>query len=170
MSAGGDEFVLVGRVVGSFGLRGDVKVAASAFTLVAGQHAIARIAGRPDRALVVRSVRPATGHVRVSFDGVDDADAAAELRGATLHVAARDMPPLPPDAYRESELVGMRVVDERLGDVGGVVGIAQYPSADMLVVGPKRVLIPMLAAYGLRVDRAARTITTKLPDGFEELL
>jgi ribosomal 30S subunit maturation factor RimM len=40
----------------------------------------------------------------------------------------------------------------------------------MLVVGPKRVLIPMLAAYGLRVDRAARTIATKLPDGFEELL
>ena len=170
MTPGGEELVLIGRVVGVFGLRGDVKVAASAFSLVAGQRVVARAAGKGDRSLVVRSVRPATGHVRVAFEDVDDANAADELRGAALLVASADLPPLPADAYREAELVGMRVVDEKLGDVGAVVGIAQYPSADMLVVGAKRVLIPMLAAYGLRVDRVTRTITTALPDGFEELL
>jgi ribosomal 30S subunit maturation factor RimM len=64
----------------------------------------------------------------------------------------------------------MKVVDARLGELGDVVGVARYPGADMLVVGTKRVLIPMLEAYDVRVDRAARAVTTTLPPGFEELL
>ncbi len=115
-------------------------------------------------------MRPARGHVRVKFEGVDDATAAEALRGAHLRVAESELPPLPPQAYRESELVGMHVVDARLGALGDVVGIAHYPASDMLVVGDERVLIPMLEAYGMQVDRAARTIATALPPGFEDLM
>ena len=64
----------------------------------------------------------------------------------------------------------MIVFDSKLGEIGAVVGIAHYPGSDMLIVGPKRVLLPMLEAYHMRVDRAARQITTTLPDGFTELL
>ncbi|MBV8082138.1 MAG: 16S rRNA processing protein RimM [Candidatus Eremiobacteraeota bacterium] len=171
MSGDGRELsVLVGRVVGVFGLRGDVKVAASVLELRPGLHVLARAPGKPERALTVRGVRPAPAHLRVLFDGVDDADAAERLRGMTLHAALADLPALPANAYREVELVGMRVRDIRLGELGAVVGVAQYPGADMIVVGEKRTLIPMLEAYGVNVDRAARTITTALPAGFEELL
>ena len=171
MSQGGDDdSVLVGRVVGVFGLRGDVKVAASLLELQPGLHLIARGPDGAERALVVARVRPATGHVRVLFDGVGDANAAEALRGMTLRARAAELPSLPANAYRESELVGMKVVDARLGELGDVVGVARYPGADMLVVGAKRVLIPMLEAYGVRVDRAARAVATALPAGFEELL
>lgn len=171
MSEGGrEDDLLVGRVVGVFGLRGDVKVAASFLELQPGLRITGRAVDGSQRALVVRSVRPATGHVRVLFEGIGDANAAQTLRGMTLHARPADMPPLPANAYREAELVGMRVTDGRLGELGEVIGIAQYPGADMLVVGPKRILVPMLEAYSVRVDRAARTITTSLPAGFEELL
>jgi 16S rRNA processing protein RimM len=171
LSGGGrDEQVLVGRVVGVFGLRGDVKVAASFLELKPGLQLVARAPGQEARTLIVERVRPATGHVRVLFEGVSDADQAGALRGVTLHANAADLPPLPANAYRESELVGMTVSDARLGDLGSVVGVARYPGADMLVIGPKRTLVPMLEAYGVAVDRAARVITTHLPAGFEELL
>jgi 16S rRNA processing protein RimM len=167
---GGDDSVLVGRVVGVFGLRGDVKVAASLLELQPGVQLMARGRDGAERTLVVARVRPASGHVRVLFEGVGDATAAEALRGMTLRARADSLPALPANAYRESELVGMKVVDARLGELGDVVGVARYPGADMLVVGTKRVLIPMLEAYDVRVDRAARTVTTTLPPGFEDLL
>jgi 16S rRNA processing protein RimM len=162
--------MLVGRVVGVFGLRGDVKVAASVFELQPGVRLTGRDPGGAERELRVKTVRPASGHLRVLFEGIDDATAAEALRGMTLHASSADLPPLPVNAYREAELVGMHVTDARLGALGDVVGIAHYPGADMLVVGPKRVLVPMLEAYGVVVDKATRTIKTVLPPGFEQLL
>ena len=80
------------------------------------------------------------------------------------------LPELPANEFLESELVGMEVVDRNLGALGRVNGIAHYPGSDMLIVGTKRVLVPMLVAYGVRIDRKERTIATELPAGFEELL
>ena len=167
---GRPDALLVGRVVGVFGLRGDVKVAASLFEIQPGVRLTARDARGAEREVIVSAVRPGKGHLRVLFEGVSDANGAEELRGMTLHAPISALPPLPANAYREAELVGMRVTDERLGDLGDVVGIAHYPGSDMLVVGPKRLLVPMLEAYGVQVNRAARTIATTLPPGFEELL
>jgi len=157
-------------VVGVFGLRGDVKVAASLFEVQPGVRVTARDDKGAERELIVSVVRPAKGHLRVLFEGVADANAAEALRGMTLHAPLSALPALPANAYREAELVGMRVMDARLGELGQVVGIAHYPGSDMLVVGPKRLLVPMLEAYGVRVDRASRTILTALPIGFEELI
>jgi 16S rRNA processing protein RimM len=162
--------VLVGRVVGVFGLRGDVKVAASVFELQPGVRLIGRDRAGVERELRVKTVRPAKGHLRVLFEGIGDATAAEDLRGVTLHASPAELPPLPANAYREAELVGMHVMDARLGALGDVVGIAHYPGSDMLIVGPKRVLVPMLEAYGVEVDKTTRTITTTLPPGFEQLL
>jgi 16S rRNA processing protein RimM len=162
--------VVVGRVVGVFGLRGDVKVAASVFELQPGVRLTGRDREGTERELLVKTVRPAKGHLRVLFEGIEDVTAAEGLRGVTLHASAAALPPLPANAYREIDLVGMRVTDARLGVLGEVVGIAHYPGSDMLVVGPKRVLVPMLEAYGVEVDKATRTITTTLPPGFEDLL
>jgi len=47
--------------------------------------------------------------------------------------------------------------------------VLHYPHADMLVVGERELLVPMLAAYGVKVDVATATILTSLPEGFEEL-
>jgi len=76
---------------------------------------------------------------------------------------------LPPNTYRDEDLIGMRVTDARLGDLGQVNAIAHYPHADMLVVGERSLLVPMLAAYGVAVDAASRAISTSLPLGFEDL-
>ncbi|HXW76551.1 MAG TPA: hypothetical protein VEJ20_04000, partial [Candidatus Eremiobacteraceae bacterium] len=59
--------------------------------------------------------------------------------------------------------------DGRMGSLGTVRDVLHYPHADMLVVGERGRLVPMLRAYGVRIDRAAATIETALPEGFEEL-
>jgi len=105
----------------------------------------------------------------VSFEGVDDATAAEALHGAELSALIGDLPVLPANTYRDEDLIGMHVTDMRLGDLGAVTSIAHYPHADMLVVGDRGLLVPMLAVYGVKIDVVSKSIATALPDGFEDL-
>ena len=160
----------IGRIGGVFGLRGEVKVrGADPAELRSGLAVLALIAHQGERSLVVRSTRDHSGALLVGFEGIDDPQAAAALNGAILLAAQTDLPPLPEGTYRDEQLVGMQVVDARLGSLGGVQRVLHYPHADMLEVGPRSMLVPMLAAYEMRIDATSRTITTRLPDGFEDL-
>lgn len=165
---------VIGSVAGTFGLGGEVKVATSDPSdfrpgLAVIAHIDRRGGARSQRDLIVAAVRPHQDRLLVRFEGIDDASGADSLRGARLSARVADLPPLPPGSYRDEDLIGMRVVDTRLGDLGAVASVAHYPHADMLVVGDRRLLVPLLAAYGVRIDAAASTISTSLPEGFEDL-
>ena len=168
-SAGSPE-VVVGRVLGAFGLRGDAKVAtADASELREGLIVAARRPGAPERLLTIAHVRPRNGGVLVRFATIADVDAVRALVGAVLVAKKADLPSLPPGTFRDADLIGMRVTDARLGPLGDVRDVLHYPQADMLVVGERRMLIPMLSAYGVTIDADAASIETALPDGFEEI-
>jgi 16S rRNA processing protein RimM len=169
LSESGSDDVIVGRVIGVFGLRGDVKVEVAAFDLTPGLGLVVEGPTFDARRLTIAQVREGPGHLRVRFEGIEDATSAEKLRGAQVRAPRADLPALPVDAYLEKDLIGMEVVDAKLGALGKVSAIASYPGSDMLVVGPKSLLVPMLKAYGMRIDPETRTITTTLPPGFEEL-
>ena len=118
---------------------------------------------------MIAAIRPHQNRLLVRFEGIDDASAAEDLHGAELSALISDLPDLPAGTYRDEDLVGMRVTDTRLGDLGAVTSIAHYPHADMLVVGARALLVPMLAAYGVKIDIAGGSISTSLPEGFEDL-
>jgi len=162
--------VAIGRVAGPFGLRGEAKVnAGDPGDFRDGMHVNARLADGSHRELMVTSVRPHKNRLLVHFDGVADPEAVERLRGAVLLADRADLPPLPKGAFRDEDLLGMSVVDVRLGPLGAVTDVVHYPHADMLVVGERSILVPMLGAYDVVVDEAARTIATALPAGFEDL-
>jgi 16S rRNA processing protein RimM len=166
-SKAGDARAVIGRVAGIFGLRGEVKVVTSDPSDFRPGLSV-RIS-RGDRDLVIGAIRPHKERLLVLFDGVEDATAAEALNGAQLSARIGDLPELPPDTYRDEDLIGMRVRDARLGDLGPVSAIAHYPHADMFVVGDRSLLVPMLAAYGVVIDVESKTISTSLPVGFEDL-
>jgi 16S rRNA processing protein RimM len=160
--------VSLGRVAGAFGLRGDVKVSAGdPGEFVAGLRLVGRALSGTERAMVVEAARVHKGDALLRFADVTDATAAEALRGVVLLALRDDLRPLPNGTFRDADLVGLRVVDARLGDLGPVESVRHYPGADMLIVGAK--MIPMLAAYGVRVDVSAKRIDTALPAGFEDL-
>jgi 16S rRNA processing protein RimM len=102
------------------------------------------------------------------LEGVSSLSDAEKLVGTRLFVDAANLPALPEGVHRAADLVGMQVVDSRLGKLGEVRSVAHYPSADMLVVGDA--LIPMHRAYEVSIDLTERTITLTLPDGFDEIM
>ena len=162
---------VIGTVIGVFGLRGDVKIAApDTRDWRVGLALEARLPRGEERLLTVAGVREHQRRLLVRFEGISDVDTAQTLRGANLFARILDLPALAPNTYRDADLIGMHVTDARLGMIGDVVRVMHYPHADMLVVGARGLLVPMLAAFGVRIDTTTSTISTALPDGFEDLL
>lgn len=162
--------IVVGRILGVFGVRGEVKLAApDPSALRAGLAITLRDEHGVESTSVIESIRPHKTFLVARLRGSADADAARLLQGATVAMARRDLPALPSHAYRRADLVGMQVVDAQRGALGLVVETRRYPACDMLVVGPEKLLVPMLHAYGIEVDKNAGEIRVDLPPGFEEL-
>ena len=177
------ERVVVGRVGGAHGLRGEVAVAV--LSDVAGRFAPGAtllLAGRgaPPRPLVVAAARPQTsrrkdrllGH----YAGVEDRTAAEALRGGLLEVEAATVPPAPAGTYYQFDLVGCRCEDRRAGLLGEVVDVVEGGGGDLLRVAVPaqgeepagELLLPFVDAYLVEVDIAGRRILWDLPEGLIE--
>jgi 16S rRNA processing protein RimM len=166
-----DGWLSVGSVAGVFGVRGAVNVVASDPEIfLPGYNVMAVTADGTRRPLRVSAVRKAARHLVVHFDGINDPDAARQLRGANLVARRSDLPPLPAGVFRAADLVGLTVRDSRLGELGTVRRVVHYPAADMLLVGDRGILVPLLRAYRVQVNLSARRIEVELPPGFEDLL
>ena len=162
--------LLVGRVVNAFGVRGEVRLALADPAAVRKGMTLDLVSRKGARSRArLETLRPHGDEFVGRFAGCENATAAAELQGAMLVAPRSDLPPLGGGAFRQADLIGLHVVDARLGALGAVRDVRHYPSCDMLVVGRNKTLVPMLKAYGLEVDLAAKTIRVTLPEGFEDL-
>ena len=160
--------VSLGRIAGAFGLRGDVKVQASDPTEFAtGLRLVARTPSGVEREMIVEAVRIHKGDALLRFRDVPDATAADALAGVVVFAHRADLAPLPAGTYRDADLIGLTVVDARLGELGCVESVRHYPGSDMLVVGSS--LIPMVRAFDVRIDLASKRVDVTLPAGFEDL-
>ncbi|MDQ2818678.1 MAG: ribosome maturation factor RimM [Candidatus Eremiobacteraeota bacterium] len=162
--------ISIGRIVGAFGLRGTVKVVAFDPTdLRYGLVVNARFGHGIAQTLEVAEVKRQRGGLLVRFRGVEDVCSAQELRGCELFCPASVLGSLGPHTYRDRELIGLEVSDARLGSLGKVGEVMHYPSSDVVIVGARRIMVPLLTAYGVRIDLTGGRITTRLPAGFEDI-
>jgi 16S rRNA processing protein RimM len=158
--------VAVGRLVGTFGLRGELRCRPGSF----GEEALG--AGRSyalapegdERHLQCVGVRRHHDRLLLSFEGVDTPEAARELIGAELF-ADRAAIELGRDEYFDADLIGLRLLDEAGKELGRVVGVEHYPAQDCLVVDPGRALVPLAKAFVRAIDLRARTVVMALPEG-----
>jgi 16S rRNA processing protein RimM len=161
-----------GRVVGVFGLRGELKIAASRIgedALAPGLSLRATLPDGSSRALRVRAMRLHQGRPLLSFDGVDDATAAEALVGATLAVD-RGAVELGEGEYFDDDLAGCVLVDPNGAEIADVLAVEHYPAQDVLIVAPrgareKRAMVPLVRAFVKAIDVRAKRISVELPPG-----
>lgn len=151
-----------------FGLRGELKIAPSRIgddALVAGIELQATLRDGSSRVLRLRTLRRHQGRPLASFDGVDDANAAEPLVGATLTIDRADVA-LARDEYFDDDLIGCTLVDAVDGRaLGDVVAVEHYPAQDVLLIGPHRSMVPLVRAFIASVDVGAKRIAVTLPRG-----
>ena len=172
------EWVIVGRLRKSHGLRGEIivepitdapaEVFSAGRVLFAGDASGDPLPHPPE--LTVRETRPhANGLLAVRFDEMSDRDEASRWTNRYLFSPAAELePPADGEVYLH-ELEGMRVVLESGERVGTVTGVFELPQGIALDVardpGEGSVLIPFNEVFIHEVKRADRTVVIAPPPG-----
>lgn len=155
--------ILLGRVVGAFGVRGELKIQSftdPATALLKYQPWLLVHGGREQELAGVRGRETNKGLVAV-VEGVDNRDAAEALTGAELWVPRERLPPPKPGEYYWVDLEGLAVVNREGVALGTVSHLFDTGANDVMVVtGERDRLIPFITdQFVLEVDFEARRIT-----------
>ena len=119
--------------------------------------------------LSVRAARPHSGRVLVTFDGIEDREAAEALRGVRLFLATSALPPPDdPDEFHVHQLEGLRVELPDGSCVGTVHEVVHGPGGELLVLrreGADDALVPFVTAIVPTVDVPGGRIVIDPPEG-----
>lgn len=158
------KLVLVGRVLGAFGVRGDVRIESwtePRAQIFRYQPWILRPANGAARELAGARGRDTGKHVIATLPGCEDRDAAEALRGTEILVPREALPPPGPGEYYWVDLEGLRVVTIEGVALGEVAHLLSTGANDVIVVrGERERMIPFVQPdYVTSVDFGSGTIT-----------
>ncbi|HEY0513202.1 MAG TPA: ribosome maturation factor RimM [Thermoanaerobaculia bacterium] len=166
------ETVAVGRVLRPHGIRGEVTV--EVLSDVPGRYrkgsrVLGVREGAPPVPLIVAESRVHKTGAVVRFEGFEDRDRAAELRGLDLEVPRSEVPRAPRGTYYQYELLGCLCCNEG-EELGRVVEVVEDGGGLMLIVAgeDRRVPVPFVKEFLRRVDVETGRIDVRLPPGFLE--
>ena len=157
--------ILLGRLHGGFGVRGEVKL--ESFTeppaaILRYQPWTLRDAQGRESVVTGARGRETGKSVVAVLPGVDDRDAADALRGAEIHVDRACLPPPKPGEYYWVDLEGLRVATVDGVDLGTVSHLFPTGANDVLVTrgGDRERMIPFVVPdYVVSVDFDAGVVT-----------
>ena len=167
----GTGFVVLGKIVGAYGVQGWVRVHPFADDPLAwgklpawwlGQGSNSE--GSPDtawREVALKRGRVHLGAVVAQLEGVADRDAAEALKGTLVGVPREALPPAGDNEYYWDDLIGLEVFNVRDVRLGKVESLIETGANDVLCVrgdDGREHLLPFVAATVLDVDLAAKRI------------
>jgi 16S rRNA processing protein RimM len=167
-----ERFLVLGRILKPYGLRGEVRAASWADgTALFSRLAECWIALPPAawRAMPVEWTKPHGQSVVLKLTGVDTPEAAAKLAGWEIAIP-REAAPDPPDGtYYHADLLGLAVVDGEQA-LGTVAEILETAAHDVLIVRGTtgEWMLPATRAHIRRIDLAARRIEILPMEGLVE--
>jgi 16S rRNA processing protein RimM len=160
MSSDPNHYVVLGQVVGVFGVKGWVKIRSDTeprANILQYAPWYLKQNGAWISRRVVASQQQSKGLI-VQFDGITDRDVASQLVGCEIAVPREQLPPPGKDVYYWADLIGLRVRNKQGEDLGKVTNLLETGANDVLVVqdGELEYLIPYVTGYYvLKVDPEA---------------
>ncbi len=145
--------IALAAVAGAHGIRGEVKLK----LFGDGIDSLTRkpeltVGGQP---LKLKEIRPGNKTAIARFEGVSSREAAEALRGSLVEIDREALPPLGPDEYYHSDLIGLPCVDGDGAAVGKVASIEDFGAGELLDIEKsdgKRSLIPFRDGIADLVD------------------
>ena len=171
----GDIEVVVGRIGKPHGIRGevtlDVRTDEPDRRFAPGTTMRAQAPAGADRRPATLTVTRARWHqstLLVTFEELDDRNAAEAARGTVLYAnLGQDEKPEDPDEYYDHQLIGLAVVDVDGTPLGEVKAVVHGSAQDLLTVRTpdgRDTLVPFVAALVPEVDlEAGRVVVADRP-------
>lgn len=161
MTHGGDQLVLIGVIMGTHGLKGELRVRPENGDPRRFRGVDCVFLGRGDDAgFQERRVVSERGHGKgslVLLEGLEDSESAKLLKGYGLFVPMSELPPLPEDEYYTFDLIGLDVYSTTGEHLGLVSEVIDLPANDVFVVKPdsgREFLVPAVEDIVHEIDLA----------------
>lgn len=167
-------WLLIGRVSGPHGIRGDLRVQSWAESMDlygAGETVRLVLENGSHRDVAIHSAQPHGRAVRLHLESVETRTEAEALAGAFIFVDQDRLPALDADDYYWFQLKGLRVQDMTGRFLGQLSDIISTPAHDVYVVcgeadgKPTEILLPAVAAVVRDVDLENRVMQVDPPEG-----
>ncbi len=162
-----DHRVLLGRIVGAHGIRGEVAIESYTAepTDIAAYGPLETEDG--SRRLDVRIVRVASKGPIARIGGIGDRTGAEALKGLKLYVDRNRLPAVEGDEFYHADLIGLHAENPSGTIIGTVVAIQNYGAGDLLEVQlldtKKTELIPFKEPFVPKVDIDAGRVVIDMP-------
>lgn len=125
----------------------------------------------------VSACRPKTADTcLLMIDGIDSEAKAQQFNNRPFYILRTDIPEDEEDDDEDglyaSDLVGYRIVDETLGDIGVISGINDSTQNVLFIVetdGGDEIFIPVADEFIEEIDSDSETVRTDLPEGLIDL-
>ena len=159
------EYVAVGRILGPWGLGGDLKV--EPLTDFPERFALGSSLYVEGVAYVIESCRWHKGKVYIKLSGIDSATAAGALRQRFLEVPEEELKPLSEGEYYQFQILGLEVRTTEGQPLGKVTQILSTGSNDVFVVHGEggELLIPALDDVIKAIDLDGGWMEVELMEG-----
>lgn len=165
------EYLTVGRIVKTIGLKGEVKIYPTTHfrdsRFKKGNHVfLLDESNEPYRELTIKSHHVNGNMDQVIFEEISSIDEAQTLVGAELNVE-KQQSFLKKGEYYFTDLEGMTVYFDNGKEIGKVKKVEEYCSYATLRIAhePKDVLIPFVAAYIKSISLEDKKIIVKYIEG-----
>ena len=113
-----------------------------------------------------------TKHILAQFEDVDSIGEAEKIAGKKILLRSKDLIPeeekiLELDVLEFAFAEGFMVQDVNLGDLGKILSVEEFPQQEMAFVDykGKEILIPMIDAFIIEIDKKGNRILVELPEG-----
>jgi 16S rRNA processing protein RimM len=128
--------ILVGRVAGAFGVKGEVKITSYTDepTALVRYRALLREDGTPG--LTLTAGRPHKGALVGRAKEIATREEAEALRGLGLYLARDILPEPDEDEFYLADLIGLQVVDPDGAAIGRIKDVRNFGAGDLLEVVP----------------------------------
>ncbi len=164
---GPPRWVELGRLGGPFGVKGWVRV--QSYTdppegLLSFGRWTLRLGARERSERRLLEGRGQGKGLVVRLEGVDDREAAAMLRGASVEIARSELPPPGKRRFYQADLIGLAVRNLEGAELGVVLHFIAAPASEVMVVqGREQHWIPAIPRHLRKVDLDAGWIVVDWP-------
>jgi len=128
--------ILVGRVAGAFGVKGEVKITSYTDDPVAlvRYRELTREDGSPG--LTLTGGRAHKGALVGRAKEIATREEAEALRGLALYIARDALPPPDEDEFYLADLIGLRAVGPDGAELGRIKSVQNFGAGDLLEIAP----------------------------------
>jgi len=169
------DYIVVGKVVKAQGIKGEIRIHPySSYPDDFDHYSELILAEEGESRSRTYEVAASRTHGKVAIVqlvGVDNRNAAEDLRGLEVRIARADLPELEPGFYYWHELQGMAVVTERGESVGTLTSLMATPGHSLLVIKNKgrEYLVPAIKEFVIGLDEQGQALIIAPPPGLLEI-